>query len=240
MGTSSSYSAPPSWGGLKRTVTRIGGSGPTSAARLVGDYISQNGGATTIARRGSGSGGGSAGQQAAREFAGLASRVAVVGLPRALREAGLAHLIGQPVGKFVRGLIDHFCGPGSTFDQVDARNAMARLTERLLDDAETPEQVGEILAGLVERDELGSILAEYFGYLVYEEFMRAFYEQVLQHHGDARAESMAEDIIDFVLKATENQTLDIALMDVDWFGGEGRQMAERVMEQTLRVFAGLS
>jgi len=238
MGTSASYEAPPAWGELKSTVTRIGGAKPGSAARLVSDYIAQNGGATAVARRGAGGGGGSAGRQTARRLAEFASQVADVGLPQALRDAGLAHLIDQPVGRLVRGLVDHFCGAGSTFDQVDARNAMSRLTERLLDEAETPEQVGEILAGIVKQDQLGPILMEYFGYLVYEEFMRSFYEQVLQHHGDERADSMAEGIKDFILKAVENAVLDVKLTNIKWSGAEGRKVAEQVMQQTLRVFGG--
>jgi len=238
MGTSSSYDAPPSWGSLKSLVTRTAGTGPASAARLVGDYVGKVGGAAAIARRGSGGRGGSAGRQAARGLAGFTSRVAAVGLPEALREAGLDHLIGQPVGKLVQGLIDRFCGPGSTFDQVDARNAMSRLTETLLDQAETPEQVGEILTGIVEQDRLGSVLVEYFGYLLYEEFMRSFYEQVLQRHGEERVDSMTEDILDFILKAVENQAVDVDLTTVNWFGAEGRRVAQQVMEQTLRVFGG--
>jgi hypothetical protein len=161
-----------------------------------------------------------------------------VGLPEALREVGLGHLIGQPVGKLVGGLIDRFCGPGSTFDQVDARNAMSRLTEKWLDEAESPEQVGEILSGIIKQDQLGAILMEYFGYLLYEEFMRSFHEQVLQSHGEERAESMAQDILDFILKAVENQTVNANLTNVKWFGRDGRQMAQRVMEQVLRVFEG--
>ena len=238
MGTSTSYEAPPSWGGLKGTVTRIGGGNRGSAASLVADYIGQNGGATAVAHRGAGGGGGSAGRQAARRFAGFASRVADVGLPQALQEAGLGHLIGQPVNKLVRELVDRFCGAGSTFDEVDARNAMSRLTERLLGEAETSEQVGALLADLVEQDQLGPVMMEYFGYLVYEEFVRCFYEQVLQHHGDERAESMAEDILDFILTAVANKVVNVSVTNVNWSGAHGRQVAEQVMQQALRVFGG--
>jgi len=115
---------------------------------------------------------------------------------------------------------------------------MSRLTETLLDQAETPEQVGEILTGIVEQDRLGSVLVEYFGYLLYEEFMRSFYEQVLQRHGEERVDSMTEDILDFILKAVENQAVDVDLTTVNWFGAEGRRVAQQVMEQTLRVFGG--
>jgi len=236
MGTSSRYEAPPSWGGLKNSVTRTAGTGPAAAASLVSGYVAQNGGAAAASRRGGGTSGGAAGRRAARRLAGFASRVAAVGLPEALREVGLAHLIDQPVGKLVQALIDRFCGPGSTFDEADARNAMSRLAEGLLDEAETPEQVGEILARIVDEDQLGAVLMEYFGYLLYEEFMRSFYEQVLQHHGEPRANSMDREILDFILKAVENQTVNVHLKNVNWLGAQGRQMAQRVMEQTLRVF----
>jgi len=49
---------------------------------------------------------------------------------------------------------------------------------------------------------------------------------------------MAEDILDFILKAVENQAVAADLTNVDWFGAEGRRMAQQVMEQTLRVFRG--
>jgi hypothetical protein len=238
MGTSKSYEAPPSWGGLKGTVTRVGGAKRGSGGQLVAGYISQNGGATKVARRGAGGAGGSAGRQAARRLAGFAARVAEVGLPQALREAGLAGLIGQPVRKLVRGLIDKFCGPGSTFDEVDARNAMSQLTERILKEAETPEQVESALVDIVHGEQLGALLIEYFGYLVYEEFVRSFYEQVLQRHGTARAESMADDVMDFILKAVKNKVVGVDLTNVKWSGAEGRRVAQDVMAQTLRVFGG--
>lgn len=239
MGTSRSYESPPAWGGLKAAVTRTGGGGTRAARGLVSDYIGQNGGAAGVARRGAGGGGrGGAGRTAASRFAGFASRVAEVGLPQALRDEGLAHLIGQPVNKLVHGLIDYFCGPGSTFDQVDARNAMSRLNERLLGDAESPEQVEAILNGIVQDNKFGVVMMEYFAYLVYEEFMRSFYEQVLQRHGQARADSMSDDILAFVLGAIENKVLDISFTEVKWAGAQGRQIAQQVMEQTLRVFGG--
>lgn len=238
MGTSSSFSAPPSWGGLKAHVTRSAGAGTgAGAARgMVSKYISRNGGPSGMAARGAGGGGGPAGRQAAKTFAGFSSRVAEVGLPQALQEIGLGHLVGQPVSAVAWGLIDHFCGPGSTFDQVDARNAMSRLTARLLEQAETAEQVEEILGGIVREDRLGPVLLDYFAYLVYEEFMRSFYEQVLQSHGEMRAESLANDIRDFLVKAVENLAIDVDMKTVDWSGREGRQAARRLMQQALRVF----
>src|SRR5271167_746426 len=113
MGTSTSYSAPPSWGSLKGEVTRAAAAGslaPADAAQLVRHYIQDNGGSSAIARGGGVVGKGRTAQAVAGRLGGFISDVAAFGLNEALRRAGLPELIGRPLSELLAGLLDKIGG----------------------------------------------------------------------------------------------------------------------------------
>src|SRR5690348_12048336 len=144
MGTSTSYSAPGSWGPLKSEVTRAANEGAASAATagsILGHYVQQNGGVARMSG-GAGSGGtvgGSAGRAVAQRLGGFISAVGEVGLEEALRREGLADLVGRPLQEILAALLNRLGGPASSIDDVDARTALARLQEEVLKGAQTPE-----------------------------------------------------------------------------------------------------
>src|SRR5579863_2295534 len=103
MGTSTNYSAPGSWGPLKREVTvaaNEGGATAVTAGGIIGHFIQRNGGVARMSGGGGSGGtiiGGAAGRRVAQRLGGFISAVAEVGLAEALRREGLADLIGRPV-----------------------------------------------------------------------------------------------------------------------------------------------
>jgi len=239
MGTSTSYDAPPSWGPLKGQVTRLAGEGalaPDRAAEVLRDYVSQSGGARAVAQRGGSLGRTGAAQNAARALAGFASLASRVGLDEALRQSGLGDLVGRPVTDIILGLVDHCGGPGSAIDEVDARNAMSRLLHEMLDDAADGEAVDAVLKEIAEGPRLAELLEQFFGYCLYEEFCRVFFERLVKKHGDDRARSFLGDIFDFIQSALANHVLGLDVSGIGWLGPEGRRIADNIMEQTLRVF----
>lgn len=243
MGTSSSYSAPPTWGPLKQQVSAAAGRGVTrtGASSLLRNYVASRSETNRASRGGGGGswgGGGKAGMQAARGLAGFAVQVAESGLAAALKQEGLGELAGQPVSRLVSGLVDHFCGPGSTFDEIDARNAMSQFMDELLGDAESPVDVERILSEAANPETLELTLMRYFGHLIHEEFMRTFFEQVLQQQGDERADSLMKEIKDLIHSALENYTVGRAISRIRWFGHEGRAIANQIMKTALAVFGG--
>lgn len=243
MGTSTSYSAPPSWGDLKATVTRAAGGGalaPGAARQIVRDYIDRNGGASGMAR-GSGGGGGRVGSSgAARAVAGrlggFITDVGTYGLDEALRRAGLSELVSRPVREILAGLLDHLGGSSSTLDDVDARAALSRLQDELLGDAEDAAEVERILAGQAAQLEL--VLEMFFGFYLFEQFCRVFFERLVQRVGETRAHSFLSEIEGFLRSALVNRTVGRDLAGIDWTGSEGRTLVTDILESTLRVFGG--
>src|SRR5258708_20200867 len=85
MVTSASYSAPGSWGRLKREVTvaaKEGGATAVTSGRIIGHFIQENGGVARMSggARSGGTIGGAAGRRVAQRLGGFFSPVAGVGL----------------------------------------------------------------------------------------------------------------------------------------------------------------
>lgn len=237
MGTSAGYSAPPSWGVLKGQVTRAAGNATrtqAATAAVLRNYIRENGGSASIARQGGVVGRARAAQQTAARLGAFISDVASVGLNVALTRAGLADLIDRPTHELLNALIDRLTGGASTIDEVDARNALARLQDRLLEEAATVEDVERILGA--ESVNLEALLAEFFGYYIYEQFCRVFFERLVQRVGEDKASSFLDDIRDLIAATLDNRTAGLALSGIDWEGKQGREMVIEIMETTLHVF----
>lgn len=249
MGTSTGYSAPPSWGNLKGDITRTAGAGRLSsgtAQRLVQSFIEHNGGAAAIARGGTGrrttgtGGGGVARGGAARQIAGrlggFIAEVGRLGLDRALERAGWSDLVGRPVPDILAALLDRLGGDASTIDEVDARMALSQLQDKYLGAAANAEELEQILTEQVPR--LGTVLQDFFGCYLYEVFCRVFYERLVQRVGETRADSFLGQIKDFLRSTLANRTVERDITDIDWAGQEGAALVSEIMETTLTVFGG--
>ena len=237
MGTSSSYSAPPSWGELKTQVTRAAGNAtrtPAATAAVLRNFIRENGGARRVARSGGVIGHPRAAQLTASRLGAFISDVASVGLDEALTRAGWKDLIGRPVHELLNAMIDRLTGGASTIDEVDARNALAKLEDRLLREAASPEDVERILGN--EASNLEPLLAEFFGYYIYEQFCRVFFERLVQRVGEERAASFLAEIEALIASTLANRTVGRNLTDIDWHGKDGHDLIADIMETTLQVF----
>jgi hypothetical protein len=203
---------------------------------VLSEYVAQSGGARGGSQGGGPLGRSGAAQNAARALAGFVSLASGVGLDEALRQSGLGDLVGKPVTDIILGLVDHCGGPGSAIDEVDARNATSRLLHEILDDAPDPAAVDVVMKELGQGPRLAELLERFFGYCLYEEFCRVFFERLVKRHGDDRARSFLGDIFDFIRSALANHVLGVDVTGIDWFGKEGRRIADNIMEQTLQVF----
>jgi hypothetical protein len=243
MGTSKGYSAPqtPQWSHVKSIVTRTAGAGKPERAvarEVVGAFVTALGG-PKAASRGSGSiGRGRAAQRVAAGFASFATAVALDGLDAALARNGLAALVGRPAAEVLDALIEHLGGPADTLDDVDARNALARLREEMLNDLETREELEEMLSGMVTKDQLEHFLVAFFGYYLFEQFIRVFYERLVRRVGDARATAYLDGIEAYLRAVIEEQHQSRDLGAVDWAGDEGQRLTDSILEEALRVFGG--
>jgi hypothetical protein len=238
MGTSTGYSAPPSWGPLKNEVTRAATAGsltPATARHVLQHFIRENGGAAQVARGGGGVvGKGRTAQAVAGRLGGFISDVGRFGLTEALTRSGLADLIGRPISEILNGLVDKLGGPASTIDEVDARNALARLNEKILGEAENAEDVERILAG--QAAHLEPVLQDFFGFYLFELFCRVFFERLVQRIGEFKAQSFLDDIEHFLDSTLLNRTTGRDLSGINWGGPEGQAIVADIMENTLTVF----
>ena len=238
MGTSTNYSAPGSWGPLKREVTVAAATGrvsPATAGRIISHFIQHNGGAARIAAGGSGGTiGGSAGRAIAQRLGNFITAVGEAGLPEALRREGLLHLVGRPIQQILAALLDHLGGPASTIDDVDARTALAHFQEELLRDAQTPDDIERILQDRATN--LDVILRDYFGLYLFEQFCRVFFERLVQKRGESLALGFLDDIKEFINAMLVSHVRPRALARISWTGQEGATFCADIMQETLAVF----
>lgn len=239
MGTSKDYSAP-AWGPLKSNVTRWSREGaltPARAGRLLGDYIRANGGVAALAQGGGTIGRGAA-QRVARNLAGFISAVGDRGLPAALRDLGLDSLDGKSLAEIGLYLMDNLGGSSSTIDDVDARNALSRLMEELLEQADTPEDVERVLTETATGDNLEDILSHFYAYYLYEQFCRVFYGQLVSSLGEAQAEGFLGQILDYIVAQVDLRVRLANVLNISWLAEEGRLIAEGILQNTFMVFGG--
>lgn len=239
MGTSTSYSAPGSWGPLKSEVTRAANEGAASAATagsILGHYIQKNGGAARMSEGGGSGGtvGGSAGRAVAQRLGGFISAVGEVGLEEALRREGLADLVGRPLQEILAALLNRLGGPASSIDDVDARTALARLQEETLKSAKTPDDVERILKE--QALDLDVVLRDYFGLYLFEQFCRVFFERLVQKRGESKALAFLDDIKEFIKATLVNRVGRRTLSKIAWAGAEGAKLCSEIMHATLTVF----
>ena len=243
MGTSSGYEAPttPDWGNLKGQVSRTARGGyasQQSARNTLKDFIGTSGGARNVSRGGGSIGAGRSAQNTARRLANFVSSVGALGLKQALESFGLAEFVGKSATEIVAALVDKLGGPSSTINDVDARKALSRVMNDLLSDLETPEQVEETLSQIMEGEALESLLAQFFGYYLYEQFCRVFYERLAKNVGGSNADGYLSSIFDTIKSALEYMTHDRDLSKIDWAGAEGQSIADEILQDTFEIFGG--
>lgn len=238
MGTSTDYSAPPNWGELKGEVTRAGHDSLTreKAGQLLRNYISTSGGASKIASGRGQLGSGKSAQHIARSLGDFVRQVGEVGLAAALTRNGLQDLVNRPAQETIIGILSLCGGKEGSIDAVDARNALSRTIDDLCKNATTAAEVESVLGSITNGQSMVDLLTTFFGNYLYEQFCRVFFGQLIQKHGEQRAESFLGDILDYIKSRLKNYTLGINAIGIDWFGAAGDRLSTRIMEDTLTIF----
>lgn len=238
MGTSTDFSAPPNWGGMKSDVTRSGHHPltPAKCQSLLSGHISQCGGARSISSGGGQLGSGSTARNAARSLGGFISSVGRDGLESTLRANGLQSLIGGTVTEILLGILGFCGGTDGDIDSVDARNALSDTMDDICQNVATPEALEVLLQAKADAGALGSLLIAYFSNYLYQQFCRVFFAQLEKKHGLDGAASFLSSIKDFIHSSVKNEAVGQDLSKVNWFGSEGAQIAQTIMRNTLAVF----
>lgn len=260
MGTSANFEGPPSWSPVKGAATRAAGSGHVTrqkAGALVRSFVAKmgesgrsgfgaggggrggGGGGRSGGRRGEGGGGAGGGRSggirgAAQGFGSFVADVAQRGLGEALRSLGLESLDGKTPEEIALALLEALCGPGSTIDAVDLRNALSDLLNSILENAADFAAAEEAFAAAA--GSLGQLVQDLFGKYIFQRFQTTTYASIEAKHGAAAADgclTAVRDYIDSELRL-EGATRDLTVMD--WSGKEGADFVNSVLTKTFEVF----
>ncbi len=117
---------------------------------------------------------------------------------------------------------------------MDARTALARLEEELLNDAQTPDDIERTLQE--EARNLDLLLRDYFGLYLFEQFCRVFFERLVQKRGESTAIAFLDDIKEFIKATLVNRVGPRAIEEISWAGQDGARLCSEIMQTTLAVF----
>jgi hypothetical protein len=263
MGTSTNYKGSPNWGPLKSETTQTGGEGhvtPQKAASIVGGFVgqmqrdSQFGFGAPLSSGGSGSGrggnaggggggrrGGGTGQRAgktaravARGVGSFLADVRTKGFREALAERGLTNLDGKSPDEIALAIADLLSGPASLIEQTALRNALMELVLKWSEGVEQIDELANAVAGVAENIE--GALRDFFGHYIFEVFKTVGYQGVLATHGFDKAESMTNQIRDFINAKISGVGATRSLTSIDWNGADGARIVDAIVTDTIAIF----
>lgn len=264
MGTSTNYKGSPNWGPLKSETTQTGGEGfvtPQKAASIVGGFVGQmqrdsqfgfgaslssgssgsgRGGGGGNAGGGGGRGGGTAHRtgKTARSIArGVGSFLADVrakGFREALAERGLTNLDGKSPDEIALAIADLLGGPASLIEQTALRNALMELVLKWSADVEQIDELANAVTDVAQNIE--GTLRDFFGHYIFEVFKTVGYQGVLATHGFDKAESMTNQIRDFINAKISGVEATRSLTSIDWNGSDGARIVDAIVTDTIAIF----
>lgn len=242
MGTSTNYNAPtsPQWRKLKGKVTRFAGQGSltsTGIKEILRDFVNVNYGSSP---RTSGTGGAArrrTAQNVAQDIGRFFSSVASSDFRKAFEETVLESLEGKTLSEIAHLLLDYLGGPSGTLDKADVRTALCDLMDEILNEADTVEDVEEVMEIRSHGEALDNLIRRFFGYYIYEQFCRDLYGQLITNIGDEQAEEFVNEIRDYICEALRDVVGDQDISQVDWNGSQGQQIVEQILQETLEVFS---
>jgi len=258
MGTSTNYAGSPNWGPSKVEATRTGGEGhvtPQKAASIVGSFVGQmaksphlgfgpalsatqgSGAAKTGGGGGSRAGGSRAGGSArsiARGIGGFLADVGKKGFQEALADRGLSDLSGKSPDEIALALADILGGPSSLIEQTALRDALLALVLDWSEGLASLQELEKSMAAICTNIE--GALHQFFGHYIFEVFKTVGYQGVLETHGFEKAESMTNQIRDFIDVKISGLEKSRPLSSLDWNGPGGAEVIDGIVKDTIAIF----
>lgn len=242
MGTSANYNAPtgPQWKKLKGKVSRLTGHSQLNSTGIKGilrDFVNVNYGSS----RGVSGPGGTArrqvAQNVARKIGGFFSSVNDIGFRKAFEDAGLGSFEGKTLSEIAHALLDHLGGPSNTLDEADVRTALCDLMDEILNNADSPEDVEQVMETRAHGKALDNLIRRFFGYYIYEQFCRDFYGRLVANIGNEEAEKSINEIRDYICEVLKDEIGDRDMNQINWSGDQGKQIIGEILDETLEVFS---
>jgi hypothetical protein len=233
MGTSSDYSGGKggAWTPFKIAATNYAKRGGDSLGRrVVSRHVAAlggAGGATASAR---------SGVAGAQRVAGFLADVARDGLTAALRDAGLADLVGRSRFDIVRALVDLLAGSGSDLEDQAARAAALDVIDELFEERTDYDELAEIT---LDGDGVVAALEAFIAYYVYNRLLPQIDERLTRFADPARAEQLDGDLKQLIRAEVRIRLRDVDPLAFDWTSAEAHRLVEGLIRDAYRALEDL-
>lgn len=212
--------------------------------RTVGKFVRQQyeGGG---GRGGGGAGGRRTGTNARRTATRVGGRlgrffsaVSSLGAQAAAQQFGIANLLGLSAGDMVMALTDALCGTDATTpDDVDARNAVARLMDELLKGL-TPAEVAARLERVPKGNDFARLIERFLTFYIHEQFNHAFYARLLARVGENNTVQYLKNGLHCIEWMLRDRTSSLNIQSINWAGSQGEEIISGVMDDVFAIFTG--
>jgi len=245
MGTSKSFSdvkksMVPNWGTLSSSLTSNCNSSVLSIQKLqniIGNLVSTIGGSSTGGRGGSKVGGRSS-IKTAKKIGGVFSKFISSGnnIRETLESIGLTDIDNKTVGDVINHLIEYCSGDASTIDDNAAKEATRLLLEELMGQAESIDEVQNLLEEAFATNTLEDLIIKYFGYYINELLSKWFYENLIKKKGESNCNNLFNQIKNFIVERVGDMHKRNPLQDLDWSSGDADRLIKNIQQDVLTVF----
>lgn len=245
MGTSKSFSdvnhsMVPNWGNLSSSLTSNCSSSALSSQALqsiLSNFVSALSGAVVGGRGGSKAGGRSS-IKSAKKIGQVLSNFVNSGynLGETLANTGFSDLNAKTVGDIINHLIEYCSGDATSIDDSAAKEATRLLLEDIIENAESIEQVEQLLHETLESTSVSDIIVRYFGIYINELLSKWFYEKLIKSKGEHDCNNLFRQIREFIMERIETINDNYPLQNIDWGSDEADRLIKDIQQDVLTVF----
>ncbi|MDO6819498.1 hypothetical protein [Zobellia sp. 1_MG-2023] len=245
MGTSKSFSDArhammPNWSDLSTSLTTSCDSGPipnVKKKKILRNYVTVIGGANKAGRGGSKIAGKS-GIKTGKKIGSFLGAFTSSGnnLRQTLENTGLTDLQNKSVEDVINHLIEYCSGTASTIDEVAAKEATRKLLEELVSNAQSIDEMEEILSNKFDESSSEDIIIQYFGYYIYEHLDKWFYEHLIKKKNQSDCNNLFREIKDFIFESLKGVQRVNSLQKLDWGSDDADRLIKNIQQDILTVF----
>lgn len=245
MGTSKSFSdvkksMVPNWGNLSSSLTSNCNSSTLPDDKLqsiMGNFVSSLSGASVGGRGGSRVGGRSS-IRTAKKIGGVFSKFINSGnnIRETLASTGLTDIDNKTVGDIINHLIEYCSGSATSIDDNAAKEATRLLLEELIGQAETIDEVENLLQSTFNDSSLEDIIIKYFGYYINELLSKWFYENLIKKKNENDCNNLFNRIKNYIVERVADVHRNNPLQNVDWSSDEADRLIKNIQQDVLTIF----
>lgn len=244
MGTSKSFSETsqsmvPNWKQLSSSMTRNCDASTlptTKLQNIMKNFVEALGG-SAIGGRGRSKVAGRSSIKTAKKIGGFFSAFSGSGNIRdALTATGLTDIENKTVGDIINHLIEYCSGSATTIDDNAAKEATRLLLEEFIGEANSIDEVQELLSETLESKSLAEIIVKYFSYYINEVLSRWFYENLIKNKNENDCNNLFNQIKRFIVERVSVVHERTPLNNVDWSTEEADRLIKNIQQDVLNVF----